>query len=78
LIKLTPLLDFKDEKHAGSYFHVVNDIERIGDFAKNFYDDASNMINSDYHFSFDAKKELSEMSSTIFEMCQICRFLQNG
>ena len=71
LIKLTPLLDFKDEKQAGSYFHVVNDIERIGDFAKNFYDDASNMINSDYHFSSDAKKELSEMSSTIFEMYDI-------
>ena len=43
LIKLTPLLDLKDEKQAGGYFHVINDIERIGDFAKNFYDDAYNM-----------------------------------
>ena len=30
LVKLSPLLDLKDEKQIGSYFHVVNDIERIG------------------------------------------------
>lgn len=71
LIKLTPLLDTKDERQAGSYFHVINDIERIGDFAKNFYDDAYNMKSEGYKFSSFAKDELKEMSSTIFKMYDI-------
>ena len=71
LIKLTPLLDSKDEKQAGGYFHVINDIERIGDFAKNFYDDAYNMKVEGYSFSTIAKGELKEMSDTLFKMYDI-------
>ena len=71
LIKLTPLLDSRDEKQAGGYFHVINDIERIGDFAKNFYDDAYNMKAEGYVFSSVAKDELKEMSDTIFKMYDI-------
>ena len=68
LIKLTPLLDSKDEKQVGGYFHVVNDIERIGDFAKNFFGDASDMKQSEFKFSQTAKDEIKEMSSTLYEM----------
>ena len=68
LVKLSPLLDLKDEKQIGSYFHVVNDIERIGDFAKNFFGDASDMKQGGLSFSLTAKDEIREMSQTLFEM----------
>ena len=38
LINLTHNVSLKDEKTLGSFFHVVNDIERIGDHAYNFYE----------------------------------------
>ncbi len=68
LIKLLPLLDGKDEKILGSYFHVVNDIERIGDYAKNFADDSIKMKNDDLVFSTAAKEELKMMRDTVEKM----------
>lgn len=68
LIKLSPLLGEKDEKILGSYFHVVNDIERIGDYAKNFADDSLKMKNDELHFSSEARNELRMMVDTIEKM----------
>ena len=71
LIKLSPLVDESDEKIIGSYFHVLNDLERIGDHAENFYEIGVQMKNADLSFSETAKNELSEMYAKVFEMFNI-------
>ena len=38
LIKLSADMEESDEKVIGSYFHVLNDLERIGDHAENFHE----------------------------------------
>lgn len=68
LIKLSPLVDSTSEKIIGSYFHVVNDIERIGDHAKNFVDIGVQMKNEELDFSSKAKEELNLMYKKISEM----------
>ncbi len=68
LIELSNKLSSKDEKTAGSYFHVVNDIERIGDHAYNFYESSLKMVNNDLSFSNTAKKEFQEMFNVIDKM----------
>ena len=68
LIDLTNRLSSKDEKSAGSYFHVVNDIERIGDHAYNFYESSLKMVDNDLAFSETAKKEFQEMFDIIDKM----------
>ena len=68
LIKLSPLVDSTSEKVIGSYFHVVNDIERIGDHAKNFVDIGVQMKNEELDFSSKAKEELNLMYKKISEM----------
>lgn len=71
LIKLTSLVDESDEKVIGSYFHVVNDIERIGDHAENFLDIALQMQNEDLKFSESAIKSINDMYSSIMDMYEI-------
>lgn len=71
LIKLSPHCMLSDEKIIGSYFHVLNDIERIGDHAENFYEIGVQMKNSGLEFSISAKEELTEMYSKVFEMFDI-------
>jgi len=71
LIKLSSLVDETDEKIIGSYFHVLNDIERIGDHAENFYEIGVQMKNSELEFSESAKQELTEMYGKVFEMFDI-------
>ena len=68
LIDLSNRLSTKDEKAAGSYFHVVNDIERIGDHAYNFYESSLKMVDNDLAFSDTAKKEFNEMFEVIDKM----------
>ena len=71
LIKLSALVDAADEKIIGSYFHVLNDLERIGDHAENFYEIGVQMKKAGLAFSDKAKTELQEMFQTIFEMYDI-------
>ncbi len=66
-----PLVDNKTEKKIGSYFHVVNDIERIGDYAKNFLDAAMEMKSKEIHFSGEAKIELNQMYDVLMRMYDI-------
>ncbi|MBQ7373638.1 MAG: Na/Pi cotransporter family protein [Clostridia bacterium] len=71
LIKLSPHVDETDERIIGSYFHVLNDLERIGDHAENFYEIGVQMKNSDIAFSKNAQDELTEMYQKVFEMFEI-------
>lgn len=69
LIKLSSQsLSRTDEKFVGSLFHVVNDIERIADYAKNFLDDAGEMVESDCAFTRDALDELEDMYAKVMAM----------
>jgi len=68
LIELTNKLSSTDEVTAGSYFHVVNDIERIGDHAYNFYEESIKMVDNDLSFSDTARNEFKEMFGVVDKM----------
>lgn len=54
-------LPIEDLKSIGGLFHVVNDIERIGDHAENVADAARERKKTGVSISKDAQKELGEM-----------------
>ncbi|MBO5474250.1 MAG: Na/Pi cotransporter family protein [Lachnospiraceae bacterium] len=58
-------LPIEDLKSIGALFHVVNDIERIGDHAENIADSAEQRIETGVGFSKEAQKELGEMSDMV-------------
>ena len=68
LIKLSAKADINDEAFIGSYYHVINDIERIGDHAYNFLEMARKMKNEDLQFSDTAKREFDEFINILKEM----------
>lgn len=68
LITLSNRVSNEDSKAIGSYFHVINDIERIGDHAYNFYETGKNIEDQDLHFSNVAVKELQAMFDLIMDM----------
>ena len=78
LIKLSPLVDEKQEKKIGSYFHVLNDVERIGDHAENFYEIGLEMQEKGLSFSETALAELAEMKGKILRMFDLAMQSFNG
>lgn len=68
LIKLSPKVSLENEKIVGSLFHVVNDIERIGDHAYNFYEMRKDMDEKDLTFSSEALNEISILNDHIKNM----------
>ncbi len=54
-------LPIEDLKNIGALFHVVNDIERIGDHAENVADAAQRRVETGVGFSKPAQRELGEM-----------------
>ncbi|MBE6141284.1 MAG: Na/Pi cotransporter family protein [Erysipelotrichaceae bacterium] len=73
LIKLSHEATMKDEKKVGSYFHIINDIERIGDHACNFADGAQEMSDNDVHFSEAAIEELKVMYGVVDHMFEVAQ-----
>jgi phosphate:Na+ symporter len=73
LIKLSHEATMKDEKKVGSYFHIINDIERIGDHACNFADGAQEMSDDDVHFSEAAIEELKVMYGVVDHMFEVAQ-----
>ena len=71
LIKLSPLVSAGDEKVIGSYFHVLNDVERIGDHAENFHEMGVQMENESLRFSETALGEIKMMKEKISRMFEI-------
>ncbi len=62
LVKISQLnLPVEDAKSIGGLFHVVNDIERIGDHAENVADAAKKRCETVITFSPDAQRELGQM-----------------
>lgn len=71
LIKLTAHVTEGEEKVIGSYFHVLNDLERIGDHAENFMDMGVQMRENELTFSESAMNELETMYQEVIAMFNI-------
>lgn len=62
LVKISQTnLPVEDAKSIGALFHVVNDIERIGDHAENVADAARQRLTGNLDFSKEAQKEMGDM-----------------
>ncbi len=63
-------LPIEDLKSIGALFHVVNDIERIGDHAENVADSAKQRISTGVGFSKEAQRGLGEMVDMVNTLIQ--------
>lgn len=71
LVKLTQsTIPIEDLQYIGGYFHVINDIERIGDHATNIAETAQLKKERDLDFSKEAYDELLNMMNSINENLQ--------
>ena len=74
LIELsTTNMDQSNERIIGSYFHVLNDLERIGDHAENLHEIGIEMIDKKIAFSDKARKEISGMYDNIMQMFAVSK-----
>ena len=71
LISLSSRLEESDENVIGSYFHVLNDLERIGDHAENFYEIGEEMQGKGLVFSDIARQGMDRMRGKIMTMLEI-------
>ena len=68
LVKLAPSLNQKNAEDISIYFHLLNDIERIGDHAKIILDESNEMRNKNIKFSQEAKDELNKTYKIIDQL----------
>ena len=61
-------MPIKDRERLGGLFHVVIDVERIGDHAVNIMDDAFKEKNKKINFSNEGKKELIKMYNKVIKI----------
>ena len=74
LIKLsTAQVTASDEALIGSYFHVLNDLERIGDHAQNFYEISQEMRQKELAYSDQAKDEIRSMCDCVLAMFAVAK-----
>ena len=73
LIRLSTVVEQSSERVIGSYFHVLNDLERIGDHAENFHEIGVEMIAKKISFSEKARVELDTMRDSITKMFAISK-----
>lgn len=69
LVKINALdLDYTDAKYIGKMFHVVNDIERIGDHAVNMSEAAQVRRSEGLQMSDEAEAELKNMLNCVLKL----------
>ena len=73
LINLSTDASQSDERIIGSYFHVINDLERIGDHAENFYEIGEEMHGKGIEFSDKAREDIGNMCRIVLEMLDISK-----
>lgn len=73
LIKLSALVDERDEQKIGAYFHVLNDLERIGDHAENFHEIGQGMLGKKLAFSDTAISDIRQMYGEVINMMAIAK-----
>ena len=68
LVKISSLdITFDDEKLIGTLFHVITDLERVGDYADNMINYAVKMHNNGWSLSEGAEREVHEMYELVME-----------
>ena len=73
LVKLSKCeLSDKEKNIVASTFHIVNDIERIGDHAENIADLTIQKINKILQYSEEALGEITKMYETTLKALDIC------
>jgi len=73
LIDLSVGMGQDDERIIGSYFHVLNDLERIGDHAENFHEIGAEMIEKKLSFSDNAHNEIAGIRENMLKMFSIAK-----
>ena len=69
LVKLSSEdISVTDETKVSSFYHVVSDIERIGDYAENIVEYTEEMVNTGVRFSDHAVAEIKEMDEYLSEL----------
>ena len=71
LIQLSPAVDQTGDRLIGSYFHVLNALERIGDHAENFYEIATEMADKKIQFSERGREDICKMCEKITRMLSL-------
>ena len=61
-------LSEQDDKKIGSYYHVVSDIERVGDYAENVMEYAMRLKEEDVKMSVEAREELEQVRLMINDL----------
>lgn len=64
-------LSVQDEKKVGSYYHVISDIERVGDYAENIMEYAFRLRKEEMSLSEEAADELKAVNATINELFDV-------
>lgn len=68
----------KEATHVGNLYHIVTDLERIGDHAENVLGYAKQMKANDDKFSDKALKQLKELSQAVYKIYDLsCEHLAN-
>lgn len=74
LIKLSSsAVDKSGEAMIGSYFHVLNDLERIGDHAVNFLEISQEMAQKSLKYSDTAMNEIKSMCNEVLTMFTVAK-----
>lgn len=73
LIKLSTTVEQSDEQAIGAYFHVINDLERIGDHAENFYEIVAEMSAKKITFSEKGRADIKKMCGKVLQMLAISK-----
>lgn len=69
LVKLAPSINGKTAEDISKYFHLLNDIERIGDHAK--IDESKEMRNKNLKFSQEAIDEFNKVNEIIDKLFEL-------
>lgn len=64
-------LSVEDDNKLGSYFHVVSDLERVGDYSENIMEYSIRLKKEELDFSEQAKQELSNVLETINQLFEV-------
>ena len=71
LAKIAPSLNEKTQEDISKYFHLLNDIERIGDHAKIILDESKEMRNKGLKFRKEVIEELNKVYETIDKLFEL-------
>ncbi|MDE5990148.1 MAG: hypothetical protein K2H36_01015, partial [Clostridia bacterium] len=58
-------ISYKEEKEIASFYHVISDIERVGDYAENICESAHELVDNNLTFSDTAIEEIKMMKGAI-------------